>query len=368
MFKPVLITALVAFLLVSCSSGKNAYQSGNYYQAVMDAVDRLRSSPDNKKAREVLDLSYPLAVDYIETEIKNQMLSMTPNRWQQAVHGYNQINAMYESIRRCPAALQVIPSPQSRFRELADSKQMAAEELYRAGLEFMQHGTRQDYKQAYFRFRDAIEMVPNYRDAVQQADQARFNATLWVVVEPVLLNPTGWNFEPIIFGFRGNDFVRFISQDQAMKEGFKNIDQYLSLAVGGYQQSIPSISRQIEERFDSVKTGERKSGNKTVPVKMLVKAKVTTYEKTIQAVGGLKLVIFDGVSKAQVADYDINSSQVWKEQWATFNGDERALTPEIRALCERYESEPPVQVLRNNVRQDLEHKLAALLTDIYRQF
>ena len=64
---------LLILLIDSCSSGKAAYKQGDYYEAVLAAVQRLRGKPDHKKSREVLKLSYQLAVDYLETDDANKL-------------------------------------------------------------------------------------------------------------------------------------------------------------------------------------------------------------------------------------------------------------------------------------------------------
>ena len=66
---------LAALILDACTSGKSAYQHGDYYQAVIESVQRLRQSPDNKKSKEILSLSYQAAVDNITQDAQNQITS-----------------------------------------------------------------------------------------------------------------------------------------------------------------------------------------------------------------------------------------------------------------------------------------------------
>ena len=53
---------LLITLLDGCSSGKSSYESGNYYQAVITAVNRLRRNDDHKKSVETLRNAYPMAI------------------------------------------------------------------------------------------------------------------------------------------------------------------------------------------------------------------------------------------------------------------------------------------------------------------
>ncbi|MFZ2907448.1 MAG: hypothetical protein WAZ98_14685 [Cyclobacteriaceae bacterium] len=45
--------------LSACTSGKKAYERGDYYEAVMQAVNRLRQNPDHDKSKEALKMPIP---------------------------------------------------------------------------------------------------------------------------------------------------------------------------------------------------------------------------------------------------------------------------------------------------------------------
>src|SRR6266850_1086950 len=94
-------------LIESCSSGKSAYKHGDYYTAVLEAVQRLRQSPDNKKSKNVLGLSYQAAVDFLNTDVQNQIASNASTKWKTIVQDYDKINNLYENIRTSPGALKV---------------------------------------------------------------------------------------------------------------------------------------------------------------------------------------------------------------------------------------------------------------------
>src|SRR5436190_925903 len=95
---------LLLLILDCCSSGKAALKHGNYYEAVVESVHRLRSSPDNKKAKEVLQTGYPLAIEYIDQGIQNGIAADDPMKWRNAVKGYEQINFLNDQIKTSPGA------------------------------------------------------------------------------------------------------------------------------------------------------------------------------------------------------------------------------------------------------------------------
>ena len=62
-FYAYMVTVLV---LSACSSGKSTFEHGNYYEAVIVSVNRLRKNDDHKKSVETLQQAYPLAVRFYE--------------------------------------------------------------------------------------------------------------------------------------------------------------------------------------------------------------------------------------------------------------------------------------------------------------
>ncbi len=80
MTRNILLLVLSATIVfVGCRSGKNTLEKGNYYEAVMQSVKRLRKNPDNKKAKSTLHNGYPLAQDYQEGLIAREKTA--GNQW-----------------------------------------------------------------------------------------------------------------------------------------------------------------------------------------------------------------------------------------------------------------------------------------------
>ena len=236
------------------------------------------------------------------------------------------------------------------------------------GLQSMLKNTREDAKQAYYLFKQANNFSPEYKESIEMGNQAKFNATLKVVVEPITINPTTWNFEPTIFGYRANEFVRFYTPQEAQNESLQRIDQYLAVSVNSYAESLPSISKKTQDVQDSVKTGEKKVNNVSVPVYTKVNAKVITFEKTVRAKGSMNLAISDGSSKATIRNTPIGTEQVWTSEWAIYTGDARALSQNFKNLTGRKEPFMGNNHLKEMVRQDLEKKLANAVAAFYQNY
>ncbi len=362
------VVLFFSLLLESCSSGKSALNQGDYYSAVSQAVARLRQNPDHKKSREVLKTSYQLAIDYLQTDAQNQIASNASFKWSNSVQNYDRINNLYEQIRTSPGALQVIPNPVNKYKELAEVKNKAAEETYEAGVQAMLKNTRADARQAYFLFTEANNYAPGYRESVAMMEQSRFNATLKVVVEPYFQNYYDWNFEPVIFGVRPSQFVKFYTPREAQDANIPQVDQFVKVVVNTYSEGRPAITKRVETFKDSVKVSEKTVNNQKVPVFEKVTATITIYEKYITARGSITLYIKDAISNAELRNSDIVSDERWADRWATYSGDLRALTDENKKLCESKEPYMVRDFLRNRTKKELDNKLANSLSGFYSQY
>ncbi len=355
-------------LLDGCASGKSAYKHGDYYTAVLTAVQRLRQNPDHKKSREVLNLSYQAAVEYLESDAQNQLNSNANFKYRSALSNYEKINKLYDEIRTSPGALKVIPSPVNRYKELTDLREKAAEESYEAGIQSLMKSTRQDSKDAYFLFSDANKFSPGYRECIEMMEQAKENATINVVVDPTVENRYSWNFDPILFGYQGNMFVKFYTEQEAQTKNLKRVDHFLRVSINGYREGLPQISRRQETRTDSVKSGEKTVNGQKVPVYQKISANVTIFEKKATSHGSVNLIVTDASSKADIFSRELTSDITWSDSWAIYTGDLRAVASGTKNLIEKREPNMGPGYLLNQTKKDLDSKVAQALAGYYGQF
>ncbi|MBX2945459.1 MAG: hypothetical protein KF725_06475 [Cyclobacteriaceae bacterium] len=346
-----LSSLFVLLILSACSSGKKAYQRGDYYDAVMQAIGRLRQNPDHAKSKETLRNSYPAAVDWLETDAKNQIASNSNTKWQSALNSYGRINNMYEAIRQSPGALKVIPNPKNFYTEIGPLKEKAAEELYQAGIASLMKGTREESKRAYFQFSEANQYVPGYKDVVEYLDKSKFEATTFVVVEQVAV-PTRYNLSGGFFqdkveeflnrNYPERGFVQFFTPQAAQSMRLARTDQIMRLQFDDFSVGNTTVREREETvKKDSVKVGEAKVDGKTVPVYNTVTAKLVTVRKEVISEGLLSMIIVDARSGSVLTHRKFPGRYEWFTTWGRFNGDERALSQAQIDLCKRREIQPP---------------------------
>ena len=346
----------VFFVLIlffsACSSGKKAFEQGNYYQAVLKSVNRLRQNPTHKRSRETLKQSYPLAVETLERGAINAISSNGPFKFKESLKSYEQINSMYEEIRRSPGAMRVVPKPREYYAKVAELKERAADESYEAGLIALNRDTREDAKRAYYLFSDVQRFVPDYKDVQNKMDEAKFRATLKVVIEQIPV-PTRYDLSARFFQdkieeylhtqFRGSQFVRFYTPGEAEREQLPFVDQYLRLQFDDFMVGKTLIERNTESvSKDSVKVGTvtLEDGSK-VDAYNTVYAKVTINKKEVKSNGLFSMQVFDGNSDAVLTHRKFNGEYTWTSRWGSFKGDERALSDEQLKICKRKEATPP---------------------------
>ena len=66
-----LLVIFIGSIVISCTSSKSLYETGNYYESVMRSVEKLRKNPNNKSEREALANAYPQAVNSFMDELEN---------------------------------------------------------------------------------------------------------------------------------------------------------------------------------------------------------------------------------------------------------------------------------------------------------
>jgi len=347
-----LLIALVILIFAACSSGKQAYERGDYYGAVMKSVSRLRQNPDHSKSLEALRGAYPLAVEYYENQAKNEIASNTNFKWKNAIQAYNTINQMYEAIKQCPGCAKAVSNPVNHYAEIGPLKEKAAEESYNAGIDALMKGNRNDAKRAYFNFVDVQGYVPGYKDVVEYLDKAKFEATLKVVIEqipvPNRYSLSGGFFQDKVEEFLHQNyteqtFIRFYTPEEAKSVSLPYADQVMRIQFDDFTVGN-SVLKEREETVtkDSVRVGEAKVNGKVIPVYNTVKAKLTTYRKEVVSNGLLSMVILDGKTNGVLTHKKFNGEYVWVSQWARYNGDDRALNEKQLAMCRAKETQPPV--------------------------
>ena len=337
----------LSILIVGCTTGKNALQKGNYDASVSKAVDRLKNSPRNAEALQVLSTAYELALKDHLRKIDEAKLSSEVLRWEYILADYQQINQLADEINSCPACLTVVQAPQKFIAEVADGRYKAAQVRYELGLELMNENTRVSAKKAYYDFERAQQLDPSYKDVNTRLAEAYQAAVLKVVVQPVQVNSSYYQLSnqyfqqqvnSFISSYQKNKFVVFYDEKQA--ESQKIIpDQVLSLSFDDFVVGQTYVKENVEKmKRDSVIIGQTRVNR---PIYATVKASFSIFDKKVSSSGLLALTITDWETHKIIKQQHLAGTYIWKDSWASYKGDERALTNQQLKMIGKREVLPP---------------------------
>ena len=342
------LSAIVLF--TNCSSSKKAFQHGDYYRAVMEAVSQLRSSPNNKKSQDVLVQAYPLAKENSLRKISNAMAANVQNKYSLSADEYIALNDLAEAIFTCPKALQLVPNPEQFSSELGGIRSLAAEEAYNLGVKQLSLNTIQGAREAFRHFTKADLYMNNYRDVKDKIEEALYLALFKVIVKKPA---TPQNFSLTADFFYTNlmaqmaqvtktGFIRFYTEEEARNEGLNNPDQYLVLEFVDFTVGAMRESKNTSEiTRDSVLVGTTNVNGVKQNVYGKVKVSFTTFRREVISQGTLSAKIINADNSRVEQNQNFPGKFVWFNEWASFNGDERALTDQQKKMAKAEPIMPP---------------------------
>ncbi len=359
MIKKYLILFSSLFLIslyFSCSSGKKAFERGNYDEGLFKAISRLRQSPNNKRAIETLRYGYPITLQWHQDNIK-RIQQVNDNFVQENMYyEYKKMNQINDEIRRCPSCLNIIQNPKSFVAEQAAAVQKAAANRYQIGEGLLQESIAQYDKgkamDAYYNFEIANGLMPGYQDATDKMEKAKWQATTKVVIEEIatgsaMLDISADFFYNKIQSFlvqmQVSPFVRFYTPKEAKSYSIETPDQIVKLKFDYFTvgQVYHKVTEEVRKK-DSVIIGSVKDSNgKKLNVYGTVNAKLIINHKELISKGLLDLKIIDPYSSRVLSQEKLPGEYIWVSEWGNFNGDEKALNKSDWKIIKATEVPPP---------------------------
>jgi hypothetical protein len=365
----------LSILIVGCTTGKNALQKGNYDASVHKAVDRLRSSPKNTEAQQVLASAYSFALKDHLSKIYEAKLTADVWRWEYILNHYEQLNALANEVNSCAACQELIPKAQQFIVEVKESKSKAAAVRYSRGLTLLNENNRISAKKAYYEFEIAQQLNPNYKDVKTKLDDAYWAAVVKVVVEQVQMNNGNYQLSNQHFqqeinqfmgNYRSNKFIVFYDEKQAAQQQVVP-DQVLSLQFNNFTVGQTYVKETVEKmKKDSVIVGYTRTKR---PIYGTVKANFSFFDKKISSSGLLSLMITDWDTRKVLKQQELSGTYVWQDNWARYRGDERALThQQLKLICKREVLPPTPEVLFLEFTKPIYAQLVNEVNYFYNQF
>ncbi|MES2794630.1 MAG: hypothetical protein V4683_01625 [Bacteroidota bacterium] len=379
-----IIIILMLFGIISCrKTGTKALEKGNYYQAVMQAAEKLKSDPKNEKALQVLPNAYNSAVEELLSDISRNQNANLQFRWENVLDYYNQLNRMQETIERCTACRRIV-SPKTFYKETESVRESAVNERISLADRLLNTAkstnNKLDARSAYNHYEKVLNFAPNTIDIRNKLNEALFFGSYHVVLEQARINSRMYQYSNEYFlskvdefaknNRRLNKFIRFYTPEEAKTENLKPDHivrlEFVDFIVG---ETLIQTDRQTLTSKDSVKTGDATIGGKKVAVYGKVNATLIKNKKTVRSAGVLLMEMIDYQSNRLIKKEELGGEFIWINDWANFNGDERALsTADKLAIKMKEELPPPPQTLFIEFTKPIYDQLTVKIKQFYDKY
>ncbi|HUM64505.1 MAG TPA: hypothetical protein PLV32_01600 [Chitinophagaceae bacterium] len=365
----ILFFLLFSTVLFSCKNAQKLYNSGDYDQAVQVAAKKLQKKPNDTKTMYVIQDAYRYAVDDHESKIRNLSSSSNELRAEKIYSEYLQLQSLYETIRRTPAVFDIVrPTDYSSF--VTTYRDEASNVRVERGLGLMEGNDKASFREAYYEFQKALALKPGDLSIKQKMDDAYAYAVTNVVILPLTrvgLQYGSYNFDYQNFNY---DLVRYLGNNNR-----SNFTRYYAESQPGYRDI--RADNFVEMRFSDVNIGrysdsrETREVSKEVVTKEIVvakdsvrkeystvKAKVTITTRVIRANAVLQATARDQSNRRLWSD-TYRGDYNWVYSFATYTGDERALSEEDKMLLNQKEQWPPsndeiIRIIMDDIRRQTE--------------
>ena len=347
-----LILAISILNLTACSSGKRMFEKGNYDAAVVKAAQRLKQAPNNSKAKITLKNAYTLALQNHLDAIRQADSFKTENYYDVLLNNYTALYNLEQTIKYCPACINVVKDLQEVGIKLSQTKQTALEFYYKRGIDYLSMGGKINAKKALLDFNKVATIQYDYKDISTQLHQARWEASEKIVVNHIPMHSRTFSisndfFEKKILEYcynnvQANRLVQFLTPEEAKRENISMPDQIIDIYFDDFIVGQTYVKENNQEyKKDSVIIGTTNANGKEQSVYGSIKASVRSFEKTVSSSGIMNLSISSPITKTIMLTEKVPGTYVWMCKWGNYNGDSRALTKEQLSLTQGRELMPP---------------------------
>lgn len=348
----ILLFTGISFLAFSCKTAKKLYEKGRYDEAVELAAKKLQKDPNDPKFLDILLSSYSYAVNDHESRIRSNSESTSELKWEWMYNEYASLQRMYDAIYKAPSVFNLV-KPKDYSSYLVTYGEKAGDVRFDRGLKFMQRSDKQSFRNAYREFQSAQFFKPGDIDIIQKKNEAYDYAVTNIVILPTeqqygfrysSFSNTNRNFDDQLLRNlqfnSSNEFLKFYSDWDAAARNIRAdlvVDMRLAtMNIGRYydDKSKRRVSNEvvIKETVYMPDSIVKEYGK--------VYADIITTRRTMQADAMLQVNVRDANGGWLWSDY-INSNYSWSSEFATFNGDIRALSETDKQLVNRRHEQTP---------------------------
>ena len=338
--KRYLYVTLLLFILSACGSSRNSAGNTAETNAFIAAIKALDKNSNDTSAQNALSTLYNQAARVHLDNIDVYQTLTEPDKWDKIIREYNALQTLTDRVNSSVEGRKII-NPPSYVAKIDVARQNAAADYYASGLEYLNSGEKRQSRKALALFKKANSFVPNYQDVKRQMEVAFQQSVLNVVINPVTDNSYYYsNMGTNRFGnsfnndylqrslvrdlggdFDKNALARFYTDRDADRANI-NVDWVVDLTWTDLDIPRPQTRRETINLSKQIEIGKDTSGR---PVYQTVTAKVYMTRQYFTARGELECRITDAATRNNISLNRFNSQMDWKQDYATYSGDSRAL-------------------------------------------
>ncbi len=366
-----------SFSLYACKTANKAYDKGNYTNAIELAIKKLQKNPNDGESKALAKNAYNNAVNNYQGNIRSLSNTTSDSRFVKLYNEYRQLQNLYLLVKGQPSLFDfILPVDYSDYVETYQNK--SAEVHYQKGLTLLNEDNKTSFREAYNEFKTALKYTPDDIAIRKKMEEAYQAAVVNVVVLSMDQNYGGYQYsssyqirnfeEDIIRNLRyqlNNDFVQLFSEWDAKSRNIEP-DEILEMRFGRLEIGRPYDQTQTRNLSKEVVIKEIVYKPDSVAKQYgTVHAQITTTRRTMVSEGELYVSSRD--PKGRTLWNDIFRGEYrWQTEFATYRGDERALSQSDRNLLNRNDYNTPGEddILRA-VFKEIENEMNYRLRNYY---
>ena len=385
------ITLLLSFFILFSACGvkqtQNLLSSGNYDQAIDNAISNLRTNKDKKGKQDyvyLLEEAFAKAKERDLNIISLLAKDANPTQLEKMYNTYLQLNQRQEKIkpilplRLLKEGRNAIFPFENYNDQIIDSKNALSAYLFANAKKLMASGDKMNFRNAYDDLEYLNKINPNYKNVKQLLEESLFKGSDYVLVytknETNMIIPVRLQNDLLDFSTLGlndkwtvyhSNKLKNINYDYGLMINFRNI--YIS-------------AEQIKEREFSkeriIKDGSKKLidangkevfdvNGKVVMVDNLRTVNASIYEfkqfKSCQITAKIDYVNYK--NNQLLKTFPITSEYVFENIYATYKGDRRASDDNYYSYFDRKAVVfPSTEQMIYDTGEDLKSKIKSIIT------
>jgi hypothetical protein len=358
---PILLSVLFVTVLGGCYSAQKSYERGDYDKAIELAAKKLRKKPDDQKTIEIMVNSWEISNRVDKDDLNGQLNSSNPD-WEKVYSIYKRLDDRQRIVKQLPKL-----KPDSKkwnvdfqFEDyttaMNNSKQHAIESLTQKGDEALAKGDRFSARTAYDLYNKAYSYDNSNSGVKSKADQAYLMSQTHILIQaaPANMVTLPENFIRQALDKKWNQLESGWLKFHNIFQGNFVYHYYTDVLINSVVVTPERVAetsyvdtKKIEDGWEyaknpdgSVKTDS--SGNK---IKQTVYRDITCTVKkftmTKEATVNGTVTIYGIDSDRKYANDAILSTYTFKYEYATAQGDSRALSSTSQNLVNKKAIEFP---------------------------